>query len=190
MIERKPLFWLSRSQAEDVLVVRAKYRKVERGVRTVCFGDHLPDSVAPLVAGPDVQLDFDEKDREGAADRELVLDSATCCHAPRHDRFRGVADEQRKFGLDPAQELSPSGSVNVRRKSGKSRTHRRKETRPGFLIAMLCRWAVLVEPWSRDTRAPNQESVTVMQIADRIQPGQRRNFLEGYFAERHLESFV
>lgn len=102
MVERKPLFSLSRSQAEDVLVVRAEYRKEEGGVRTVCFGDHLPDGVEPLVAGSDSQLDFDEEDREGATDQELVLDSATRCHAPRHDRFRGVPDQEPKFGLDAA----------------------------------------------------------------------------------------
>lgn len=190
MVERKPLFSLSRSQAEDVLVVLAEYRKEEGGVRTVCFGDHLPDGVEPLVAGSDLQLDFDEEDRKGAADLELVLDSATRFHAPRQNCFRGVPDEQPEFRLDPAQELSRSVSVNVRRKSGKSRTHRRKESRPGFLIAMHCRWAVLVdgtvhvandllEPWSRDTRAPNQECPALAQIAQRIQPGQRGNFLEG-----------
>lgn len=76
-----------------------------RGKPTVGFGDYLPDGVETLVAGSDLQLDFDEEDRECAADLELVLDWATRRHPPRHDRFRGIPYEETKFGLDPAQEL-------------------------------------------------------------------------------------
>lgn len=208
MVQRKPLFSLSRSEAEDVLLVSAKHGKEEGEERTICYGDHLRDGVEPLVAGTDSQLEFDKANREGTADLKLVLDSATRCYPPRHDRFRCVPYREPKFGLDPAQELSRSvrinvrgktvnvrrKSVNIRWKSGKSRIHRHKELRLGFLIAIPYWWAVLVdgtvhvandllESLGRDTRALNQECVAVAKIAKRIQPGQRGNFLEGYFAE-------
>lgn len=102
MGERKPLFSLSRSQAVGML---ANPGRAGEGARTVCFGDYLRDGVEPLVAGPDLQLDFDEENREGTADFELVLDSATRHHASRHDRLRGIPDQEPKFGLNPAQEL-------------------------------------------------------------------------------------
>lgn len=76
-----------------------------RGARTIRFGDYLPDRVEPLVAGPDLQQDPDEEDRERAADLELVLNLATRRHSPRHDRFRRIPNEEAKFRLDPAQEL-------------------------------------------------------------------------------------
>lgn len=65
----------------------------------------MPDGVEPLVAGPGLQLDFDEEDRERAADLELVLDPSTRGHEPRHDRFGSIADEEAKFGLDTAEQL-------------------------------------------------------------------------------------
>lgn len=101
IVERKPLFSLRRSQAADVSSCYATRWSVHGGP-TVCFGDYLPDGVESLVAGTDLKLDFDEEDGEGAADFELVFDSAACGHATGHDCFRRVPDEESEFGLDTA----------------------------------------------------------------------------------------